>query len=560
MTISNLDFLVVLQDTYLVEASEMIESLEGLFLCFESDPSDATKLQAIFRIVHTLKGSARSVMFTDFADFTHVIENLLEKIKVSEVKANSEVIDTLLGTVDTMRSWIVGLKENREFKPEVQAQLNALQRLAQLKPKQDSARVEDTHNPTEADQGWGLFDESDKKIAPVVTKHHEKPDESIRLPMSRIDALLDLFGEQVILQASLEQARREAPQNHERTDGIVNQLGKITYDLQHTVMSLRMVSLTGLFHKMQRTARDTAKSLDKKVDIESSGEDMELDKMAVDQLSGAVTHLIRNAIDHGIELPHDREKNGKCPVARLSIRASQENGRFSLAISDDGRGLDKEKILRKALQQGLITSSDVLSDDQIYQLIFKSGFSTADQVSDVSGRGVGMDAVKNVVESLRGEVRLDTQSGQGTTVTIRLPLNMAIFNGMVFRLASDRYILPSREIKEVICYEAKDVHEVNEDQSLIVRNDKTLTVVDVRKVLYRHPRRKTIRSSQRCVALVVHKNNCEYALEVDEIIGQQRVVLKKLGRELENFPNVSGGAILGDGQVAMILNLDAIGS
>jgi two-component system chemotaxis sensor kinase CheA len=559
VTISNLDFIAELQDTYLAEASEMIENLEGLFLCFEANPGDITTFQAIFRIAHTLKGSARSVMFTEFADFAHVIENLLEKIKSSEVKASSEVIDTLLGTVDTMRSWVAGLKENRAYKPEFQRQLIILKDLAQSK-SQTKANVDTSPIPAEPDPAWGIFDESDKKVATVAAKPQEKPDESVRLPMSRIDALLDLFGEQVILQASLEQARREAPLNHELTDGIVSQLGKITYDLQHTVMSLRMVSLTGLFHKMQRTARDTAKSLDKRVDIESSGEDMELDKMAVDQLSGAVTHLIRNAIDHGIEQPSERERKGKSPVARLSIRASQENGRFSLTIADDGRGLDKDKIIRKALQQGLITSSDAMSDDQIYQLIFRSGFSTADQVSDVSGRGVGMDAVKSVVESLRGEVRLQTQSGLGTIITIRLPLNMAIFNGMVFRLASDRYILPSRDIKEVICYESRDIHEVSEDQTMIVKDDKTLTVVDVRKFLYRHPRRKRTNPSQRCIALVVHKNDREYALEVDEIIGQQRVVLKKLGRELENFPNVSGGAILGDGQVAMILNLDAIGS
>ena len=357
----------------------------------------------------------------------------------------------------------------------------------------------------------------------------------------------------MILQAILEHALQDPLRHKELISKTINNMGKITYDLQQTAIALRMVSLKMFFNQMKRTCRDTAKLLGKQVEFSSIGEETELDKTIVDNLSGVIVHLVRNSIDHGIEAPELRIAKGKDPGGVLTVEAFSEGGYFFLRISDDGAGLNREAILRKAREKGLISHDATPEESEINNFIFLSGFSTKSEATSVSGRGVGMDAVKVTVEDMRGQISVSSVEGRGSVFTIKLPLSMAIFNGMLLCIGERKYVVPNSEIKEIYRFAAKDVRAIDEKDAILRKGDHTVTLVSMRRLM---GFTGSASQSQRRVALIISRNQKELALEVDDVMGQQRIVQKKLGQEIEGLCGLAGGAILGDGSIALILNIN----
>ncbi len=389
-----------------------------------------------------------------------------------------------------------------------------------------------------------------EKMTP--NKAAKKTDEFIRLPLRKIEDLLNDLSEQVILQSSLDHLRQDIIENADDVNKTILQLGKITNELQQTAISLRMLSLRGVFSKMQRTIRDTAKILNKEIRFITDGDDTELDKTIIDELSSPLTHLIRNSVDHGIESPEEREANGKPRIGTVSMTASYSGRYFYLKIQDDGKGLDREKIREKAIEKNLISPTDQLSEQQILQLIFMNSFSTKDEATDISGRGVGMDAIKGAIEKLRGSIELQSEVGKGTTVTIKLPPTLAIFNGIVIQSSDQKFIFPSSDVLEIYHIDLKETREMSPGTPIIRIKDQVYPIIDLNKV-FKLP--KTERKRSKNVLLTVSYQDKAYGVLVDDVLLQQRIVFKNLGRELEGLQGVAGGTILADGRVAMIVEV-----
>lgn len=555
----NSDFLKEIQLAFLMEAQDHLESLEGLFIRFEKDPNGGKLVEEIFRIMHTIKGSALSAGFDHLGHVAHVVENLLVKLQKREMTVNAQIADVLLRSNDMICTYL------RMLAADLTATMDTSAMEAEI-----SAIVNQYAPPVvraieEARAGDIIFVNEDFPThaaapAPVPQPEADKvkasTDEYLRVPLRKIDNLLNNFGEQVILQSALEQMKLEI--GNEKVASLISQLGKVTYELQQTAMSLRMVTLKTLFNKMERTVRDTGHMIGKLVHFESSGETTELDKTIVDELSAVVPHLLRNAVDHGIETPEERRAAGKCEQGTVQARAYHEGGFFYLEIRDNGRGLDREKILRKAESRGLIKPGQQLTPEEIDGLIFVSGFSTKDEATDISGRGVGMDAVKAAVDRSRGQLTVQSELGKGTCVIMKLPLSMAIFNGMVFGVGERRFVVPSSRIKDIERFSRNETRAIDDVERVIEKKGKTIPLVDLSHLLRLPRRQQSTLSDDRHIAFVVENNGQKIGLEIDEIIGQQRIVQKKLGKEVSDMHGVSGGAILGDGGIALILNLDQL--
>lgn len=389
-------------------------------------------------------------------------------------------------------------------------------------------------------------------IPTTAAKAAKKTEEFIRLPLRKIEDLLNDLSEQVILQSTLDLLRQDIVGNVDEVNRTVLQLGKITNELQQTAISLRMLSLKGVFSKMQRTIRDTAKILNKEIRFVTDGDDTELDKTIIDELSSPLTHLIRNSVDHGVETPDEREAAGKPRMGTVTMTASYSGRYFYLKISDDGKGLDRDLIRQKAIEKGIVSADDELSEQQILQLIFMNSFSTKDEATDISGRGVGMDAIKGAIEKLRGSIELESEVGKGTTVTIKLPPTLAIFNGIVIESSGQKFIFPSSDVLEIYHVNLEDTREMSPGNPIIRIKDKVYPVIDLNKI-FNLPKSESDRPNN--VLITVACNNKAYGVLVDDVLLQQRIVFKNLGRELEGLPGVAGGTILADGRVAMIVEV-----
>ena len=576
MADEEIDFLHELQEIFLQESAEHIEALESLFLTLEKDHENRAVLDKIFRIMHTIKGSGNAVGFEGLGKFAHICEELLVKAIHKELTVDSGVIDVLLSANDSLKKIHEGLQKDASFSldtTEITKKIHDI--LGKTKKSVEGhtylPQAPAVKAPTVSDGSFGIFDE--EEAAPKSAHEDEtiqatavakKPgeehgqsgakDESIRLPLRKIDDILNNFGEQVILQAILEHSLSDLTKNRDLIAKTITNMGKITYDLQQTAIALRMVSLKTFFNQMKRTSRDTSKQLGKSVEFVGIGDDTELDKTIADNLSGVIVHVIRNAIDHGIEAPDIRQAKGKEIQGTLTAQASCEGGYFFLRISDDGAGLDRETLLRKAKEKGLVRADAELTDEEIDNLIFLSGFSTKKEATSVSGRGVGMDAVKVAVEEMHGTITLNTVKDKGSIFTLKLPLSMAIFNGMLLKIAGKSYVVPNSEIKEIYRFGPENVRDIGETDAVLSKGDHTLALISLHGLIGLE--RPKMGDNKRRIALIVTKNKSDMALEVDDVIGQQRIVQKKLGQEIDSFTGLAGGAILGDGSIALILNIN----
>lgn len=380
--------------------------------------------------------------------------------------------------------------------------------------------------------------------------------ETVKVDADRLDQLLDTIGELVIAESMVSQSEEL---KHLASPALLRHLGqldKITRELQEMGTSLRMIPIRATFQKMARLVRDLTRKSGKKVDLVMAGEDTELDKTVVDQIGDPLVHMIRNAVDHGIELdPQERLRHGKPETGRIELRAYHKGGSIYIEVQDDGRGLNRETILAKALERGLIREGETLSDREAFNLIFLPGFSTAKTISDVSGRGVGMDVVKKNVEALRGQVDIMSEPGMGTLFTIRLPLTLAIIDGMVVRVSTERYIIPTLSV-------VQSIRPRPEEVSTVFQRGEMLKVQGDLIPLYRLDKLFVIegagRDATQSTVVVVEDDGRYTGLMVDELLGQQQIVIKPLGDVLQGTPGLSGGAIMPDGHVGLILDIGAL--
>ena len=429
--------------------------------------------------------------------------------------------------------------------------------------------------PTESvagdDEDFGLFDDAPglKKDSPEPAEPEPLPHTdvpylaaasqpeatSIRVAVGKVDQLVNLVGELVITQAMLAQhsSTLDAASSQQLLAGLAD-LERNTRDLQESVMSIRMIPVASVFSRFPRLVRDLAARLGKDIELLTHGEATELDKGLIEKITDPLTHLLRNSVDHGIEMPEQRLAAGKPEQGCVSLSAAHQGGSIVIEVRDDGRGLSREKILAKARELDMAVSED-MADQQVWQLVFEPGFSTAELVTDVSGRGVGMDVVKRNIMALGGTVEIDSVTGVGTRVLVRLPLTLAIMDGMSVAVGGEVYILPLSAVIESFQLRTHEVHTVANGAQLVKVREEYLPVVALEKVF---DVRRKYASSERDIMVVIESDGMRAALLVEELVGQQQVVVKNLESNYRKVPNVSGATILGDGSVALILDTAAL--
>ncbi len=398
-------------------------------------------------------------------------------------------------------------------------------------------------------------EENESKSEKKATQNDEKKS-FVKIDTKKLDELFDSVGELVIAQNFLAENSAIRALEDVNVNKTIETLSKITRLIQNRVMSLRMVPIRDTFDRMKRVVRDVAKKLNKEVKLTIYGEDTEIDKNMVDALNDPLIHIIRNAMDHGIESDfNDRVKAGKEKDGNIILRAFHKGGNIAIEVSDDGRGINRDKVLKKAIERGLVDADKELSDQQIFSLIMQAGFSTADKISDVSGRGVGLDVVRTSVETLRGKIEIDSKLGKGSKFTILLPLTLAIIDGMIVRSGSEILIIPTLSIVESFRPSEAICHTVQGKGEFVNLREELMPVVRLNIALELDDKRPNIWES----TLVCAENEKgRFAILVDELIGRQQVVIKPLGKSLAKLKEISGGAVMGNGEIALILNVEEL--
>lgn len=320
-------------------------------------------------------------------------------------------------------------------------------------------------------------------------------------------------------------------------------------------MSLRMVPIDNVFRKMNRLVRDVARKMGKEVELILNGKDTELDRNVVEALNDPLVHMVRNSIDHGVEMPDERERVGKPRQGRVELKAYHQGGSINIEIIDDGKGLRKDKILKKAVDNGLVSPDAQLSDQEIYQLIFAAGLSTAEKVTDISGRGVGMDVVRQNMERLRGRIDISSVEGKGTTFTIRLPLTLAVIDGLIVKVGSNKYVLPILSIEQSLRPKSDQISTVQNRGELCMVRGQLLPLLRLHRMFNVTPRTE---DPTEALVVIVQDNERRVCILVDELLGQEQVVIKSLGDGIDKVPGISGGAVLGDGNVSLILDVPGL--
>ncbi len=550
---------------FITESSEHIESAEAGLLELETKPDDKDVLNQIFRAFHTIKGMAGFLNLMEIGSLAHSAENLLDLARKDELILTDENSDVVFESIDMIKKMIVALKEAVETDKPITAQKHLPQLLAKLKASAEGQNLavvlgtpEGRKKDQELDDILTAQDENKSKddFSPAKTKVKSlSGDEKIKVSTVRLDDLLNMVGELVIAQLMVAEEANTSLASEHNLNRKVGHQGKITRELQELSMSMRMVPIAGVFQKMARLVRDLSHKAGKKINFITSGEETELDRSIVDKIADPLVHMVRNSIDHGIESPDERTKKGKKPTGIIKLRAFHQAGNIVVEIEDDGKGLDKNRILEKAIDNGIVKANQVLSDEEIFKLIFHAGLSTAQKVTSVSGRGVGMDVVKKNVESLRGKVDIHSTTDMGTTFTIRMPLTLAIIDGQIVKIGSDRYIIPINSIVQTLRPEANQISSIQNRAEMAMVQSQLLPLVRLYKLFGVVP---TTEDPTKSLLVTVEEDNRKCCLLVDELLGQQQIVIKSLSKGLGKVKGFSGGAIMGDGRVSLILDVPGL--
>lgn len=539
---------------FISEAHEHLESAESNLLQLEENPHLHENLDAVFRAFHSIKGVAGFLSLTHIQELAHEAENLLDLARSGALELTGAACDLALASVDAHKQQVRRLVETPgggETPEEARRRERLMHDMRNLAAGTRDKTTETAEAPTQAPASG----EPEPQAEPTATAKPESAlgvKEAVKVDRERLDKLIDMIGELVIAESMVHQevvtAGTVAPQGARN----LAQLNKITRNLQQLSLSLRMVPIRGTFQKMARLVRDVSKKIKKNVDFHTVGEETELDKAIVDKVGDPMVHLLRNSIDHGLEESSEaRVAAGKSPRGQVTLRAFHQTGNILIEIEDDGRGLNRTAILAKAKQRGLVSDDQVLSDNEVYNLIFHAGFSTAEKVTDVSGRGVGMDVVKRNVEALGGTVTLRSAPGRGTVVSMRLPLTLAIIDGMVVRVGTQRYVIPTLSIVELIGLDAVKTNKIYDRDETIVVRDQILPLYRVDRLLQMPSGNG---ATEHPLVVVVEDQGSLAGLLVEEVLGQQQVVIKSLDG-LDSQRGIAGGAVMPDGAVGIILDV-----
>ncbi len=514
-------------EIFLGEADEVLSRFEDLLLQLEHSPGDPELLHEIFRAAHTLKGNAASLRFHDLASFAHVVEETLEKLRNGAMQATPARISQLLQAVDVLRDLSI-----RSIAGD--ATLTGAQQELLAAFSQDSAHAAPESDPKQAPPA--------RTPAPDSRQAH-----SLRVEMEKLDRMLDLTGEISIARGRVRELVL-AGEERERILDAVHDLDRLSLDLQEQVMGARLVPVGPALRHFQRVVRDLAAARQKRVALVIEGNEVELDATVLERLKDPITQMIRNAVDHGIETPQERRASGKPEAGTIRITAAHESGVVVLCVSDDGRGLNEWKIAARARSLGI--DCDRLSRKEILGLIFQPGFSTAAAVTEISGRGVGMDVVLSNVQSLRGSLTVASEDGVGTTITMRLPLTIALIEGFGVRVADETYIIPMDAVVECVDVPAECGREM---RGVLNLRGKAVPFVRLRDLFGLQGD-----CAGREHAVIVQDELGQAGIVVDELLGSSQAVMKPLSRMIRRVVALAGSSILGNGRVALILDAEKL--
>ncbi|MGA2878410.1 MAG: chemotaxis protein CheA [Bryobacteraceae bacterium] len=561
---------------FIMESREHLTAIELQLLTLDQDPANAEAINAIFRGFHTIKGMAGFLDLDPVRDLAHEVETVLDLARNAKLTINSTIIDRILESKDYLNVWMTELEEmlrtgKTPAGPEAAGLLESIRALVTGEPAVPAALAEAPRSPEPATAG---LQELAREVAasqapdnPPETASTEMMEaakatearpagaRSIKVETAKLDYLVDMVGEMVISQSLVRHDPDLATGIKPRLARNLSQLARITDDIQRTAMSMRMIPVGQLFQKTSRLVRDLSRKAGKLVELELAGEETELDRNIVEELADPLMHMVRNSVDHGIELPADRVAAGKPAQAHVTLKAGHQAGHIVIQISDDGRGLAREKILRKAREKNLIEPGVEPSESEIFALIFHPGFSTADTITDVSGRGVGMDVVRKQVQKLRGRIDVISKPGEGTTFLLKLPLTLAIIDGLVVGVGDQRYIVPIFAVREMLRPAEKAISTIHGRQEMAMVRGTLLPVIRLHQRFHVKP---TNQHAWESLLVVTESGSKVFCLMVDELIGKQEVVIKSLGEGMRNIAGVAGGAILGDGLVGLILDPEGL--
>ena len=556
---------------FIVESREHLAAMEGLLFTLERDPKDSEALNAVFRSFHTIKGLAGFLELWEVQSLSHEVETVLDRARNSEWTITGSAIDVILQSADYLNRWLGHLEALLQQRPSpAPAPDPALKsRIAALGVSGEESEGQQLLSGARSSAnvyGSGVVS-PEASLAPPAEAAHIEPAPAkrahqaetmavaVKVDTAKLDYLVDMAGEMVIAESLVrhdpELGMLKSPQLQRK----IGHLTRITSELQRTAMAMRLVPIGPLFRRMARLVRDLSRQFGKRVEMQTEGDDIDLDRTIVEELADPLMHMVRNALDHGVETPEERTAQGKDATARLLLKANHHAGQVVIEIADDGRGLNREAIRAKAIQKGLIRPDKELSDNEIYNLIFEPGFSTAAQVTNVSGRGVGMDVVRRHIDKLRGRMEIHSKPGQGATFTIRLPLTLAIIDGLVVGVGEERYIVPLFSVREMFRPTAETIWTVQKRGEMALVRGSLLPVLRLHRRFRVKPRTE---DPLEAVLVVAEVDGRRFCVMVDDLIGKQEVVIKTLGETFKNIPGVAGGAILGDGRVGLILDLDRL--
>lgn len=542
-------------DTFFAELEEILQTLNQDFLELEKNPQDQDLLHKIFRGVHTIKGTSGFIGFDHMVELTHVMEDCLNKARNGKLVITPSLMDILLEGVDAITEMKDAFAGGKAVNYPVKAYASRLKAVMENPQNVHGGTAVPAEKTVSAER-----DQGDKKEKDITKNYLGKfTEQTIRVDVNRLDNLMDLVGELVLSRNRLMQIISSIQANsHQFSDltEAAENVDFLTTEIQSAVMKTRMVPIGRIFSKFPRMVRDLAREKGKEIELILSGEDTEVDKTVSEEIGDPLVHILRNAVDHGIETPEERTRHGKPPVGTIRLQAFHEGNSIVIEISDDGRGLDTDKIKKKAIEKGLITASeaDKMTDTEAYDLIFRPGFSTADKVTNISGRGVGMDVVKTHVTKLNGIISIQSQKGKGTTFRLQLPLTLAIIQGLVIGVQEEAYIIPLSSVLEIYRINPKDVYSIKKNNVIRIR-DEVLPLI-LLEDLFDIP--KKIMGFENRYVVVVGLANLRAGIVVDQLIGQKEIVIKSLGEYLGSIKGIAGASILGDGRVRLIVDIGEI--
>ena len=546
---------------FVVEAREHLSSIEANLLALEKNPELADTVNSVFRSFHTIKGLTGFLGLGPIHQVAHETETILDHARERRISIGPRLIDIALKAADYIRIALDALsskppKEAMQSLAPIGSLLEEIASAAGL-PDRESAQVE-TAAPTQAEPpGNGEAEVSrEQGNSPSPSAAVKKSDASVvRVDTAKLEYLVEMVGELVIAQSLIHFGPAGAGGAGSGLSRNFAHLGRVTGEIQKTALSMRMVPISRLYDKMARLVRDLARKSNKQIELRRIGDQVELDRNIVEEITDPFVHMIRNSVDHGIEDRETRLASGKSETGSITLEAFHQAGYIILRLSDDGRGLRADKIQQKAMQRGLLAPGAKLDEQSIYRLVFEPGFSTAERVTDISGRGVGMDVVRRQIEKLRGTIEITSRAGAGCAFTLKLPLTLAMVDGLIVESGGERYILPIYSVREMFHVTAEKLFTVENKAEVVLLRGSLLPVVRLDR-FFNNSGRTGEGSGE--IGIVVEGRTRHFCLIVDRMLGKQEVVIKTLGPCFKSVTGVAGGAILGDGRVGLILDVHGI--